>query len=86
MSNGDSGDEWDVGLRGVKKNGRSRQVVTAISDRGRIKRWTREQYLLQVTKVASKALLGFPTLFRFVDHKGRETCLKRAQRYLNESK
>eukprot|EP00173_Palmaria_palmata_P002781 Plantae.Rhodophyta-Palmaria_palmata.ctg28833.p1 GENE.Plantae.Rhodophyta-Palmaria_palmata.ctg28833~~Plantae.Rhodophyta-Palmaria_palmata.ctg28833.p1 ORF type:complete len:126 (+),score=17.21 Plantae.Rhodophyta-Palmaria_palmata.ctg28833:246-623(+) len=56
------------------RKSRKRQVVTSVSDREKLKRWMRTQVSLGSSKIAGKALLQFPKIFRRIDHVGRQLC------------
>lgn len=89
MAEGD--EESDGGTAGAGSStqtmkARKRQIVASVSDREKVKRWMRVQLSVGSTKIAGKALLEFTDVFRFVDHVGRLSCMKKAQRYLSDAK
>lgn len=75
-----------MGSSSGEKRSRKPQVVTAVGQREKVKAWMMQQEDMGTSKIPSKALLQFPDIFRFADHLGRQSCLKKAQRYLNEAK
>eukprot|EP00173_Palmaria_palmata_P000574 Plantae.Rhodophyta-Palmaria_palmata.ctg127.p2 GENE.Plantae.Rhodophyta-Palmaria_palmata.ctg127~~Plantae.Rhodophyta-Palmaria_palmata.ctg127.p2 ORF type:complete len:131 (-),score=18.43 Plantae.Rhodophyta-Palmaria_palmata.ctg127:530-922(-) len=62
------------------------QIVSSLSDREKVKSWMRAKLSTGATRIAGKALLQFSHAFRFVDRIGRQSFMKKAQRYLADAK
>lgn len=67
-------------LRLRNKGAHKRQILTSLSDREKGLRWMRLKHSQDASKIPGTAVLKFPDLFRYNDHGGRLTCMRRSNR------